>query len=87
MLATCHPSKEKQEQIAPAVSVDPTDSSSNTPRDNESKTFNTSHLFSGVEHLGLQTQDLFLGHCRLPRDLRVLTVKGVRPGPLAPERL
>lgn len=40
-----------------------------------------------MEHFGLQAQDLFLGHGRLPRNLRVFAVEGMRPVPLAPERL
>lgn len=45
------------------------------------------YLFSGVEHFGLQTEDLLLGHGRLSRDLGVLAVESVSSVPLAPERL
>ena len=44
------------------------------------------YILLGVEHFGFQAQDLLLGHCRLPRDPRVLVVKGLGPVPLAPER-
>ena len=40
-----------------------------------------------MEHLSLQTEDLLLGHGRLPRDVRVLAVESMRPVPLAPEHL
>lgn len=56
-----------------------------TPEKRSSR--NWAYLFPSVKHFGFESHNFLLRHSSLPRDLGVLSVKSMRPVPLAPERL